>query len=149
MEKGTGVVMCCTFGDQTDIEWWRKYNLPLKNILTKDGKIVDSVPTYGGMYYAKARKAIIEDLQALGVVEKIEELEHEVQVHERCGKEVEYSIMKQWFIDTTSNKDKFLEMGEKINWYPKHMKARYIEWVENIMWDWCISIFWCSIPSVV
>lgn len=139
MEKGTGVVMCCTFGDQTDIEWWRKYNLPLKNILTKDGKIVDSVPTYGGMYYAKARKAIIEDLQALGVVEKIEELEHEVQVHERCGKEVEYSVMKQWFIDTTSNKDKFLEMGEKINWYPKHMKARYIEWVENIMWDWCIS----------
>ena len=47
--------------------------------------------------------------------------------------------MKQWFIDTTSNKDKFLEMGEKINWYPKHMKSRYIEWVENIMWDWCIS----------
>ena len=48
IDKGTGVVMCCTFGDQTDIEWWKKYNLPLKNIFTSDGKISASVPSYGG-----------------------------------------------------------------------------------------------------
>ena len=139
IDKGTGVVMCCTFGDQTDIEWWKKYNLPLKHIFTNDGRIIDSVPNYGGLKIKEARAKVIEDLQAAGVVEKIEELEHEVQVHERCGKEVEYSVMKQWFIDTTSHKEDFIRIGNEIKWHPEHMHKRYDEWVSNIAWDWCIS----------
>ena len=139
IDKGTGVVMCCTFGDQTDIEWWKKYNLPLKYIFTDNGRIIDSVPNYGGMKIKEARKQIIEDLQAGGFVVKIEELEHEVQTHERCGKEVEYSVMKQWFIDTMTHKDDFIKIGNEIKWHPDHMHNRYNEWVENIMWDWCIS----------
>ncbi len=139
IDKGTGVVMCCTFGDQTDIEWWKKYNLPLKYIFTNDGRIVDTVPNYGGLKIKEARKQIIEDLQAGGFVVKIEELEHEVQTHERCGKEVEYSVMKQWFIDTMNHKEDFLKIGNEIKWHPAHMQNRYNEWVENIMWDWCIS----------
>ena len=139
IDKGTGIVMCCTFGDQTDIEWWKKYNLPLKNIFTEDGHINDNIKSYGGLTIKEARKKIIEDISSSGCLVKIEELEHEVQVHERCGKEVEYSIMKQWFIDIMNHKKDFLKIGEQINWYPKHMKARYDEWVENIMWDWCIS----------
>lgn len=139
MQKGSGIVMCCTFGDQTDIEWFRKYNLPLKNILTKDGKIIEEVEKYGGMYISKARKQIVEDLDALGVLDKVEEISHEVQVHERCGKPVEYSVVKQWFINIVDEKEKFIELGNKINWYPKHMQNRYNEWVENVMWDWGIS----------
>ena len=139
IDKGTGIVMCCTFGDQTDIEWWKKYNLPLKHIFTENGRIADTIPNYGGMKIKEARKKIIEDLQEAGCVVKIEELEHEVQTHERCGKEVEYSVMNQWFIDTTSHKEDFLKIGNEIKWYPAHMKARYDEWVNNIAWDWCIS----------
>ena len=139
IDKGTGVVMCCTFGDQTDIEWWKKYNLPLKHIFTNDGRIKEEVPNYGGMKIKEARKKIIEDLQEAGYVVKIEELDHEVQTHERCGKEVEYSVMKQWFIDTMSHKEDFLRIGNEIKWHPAHMQTRYNEWVENIMWDWCIS----------
>lgn len=139
IDKGTGVVMCCTFGDQTDIEWWKKYNLPLKYIFTDNGRIIDSVPNYGGLKIKEARKKIVEDLQAGGYIVKIEELEHEVQTHERCGKEVEYSVMKQWFIDTMSHKEDFLKIGNEIKWYPAHMHARYDEWVNNIAWDWCIS----------
>lgn len=137
--KGTGVVMCCTFGDQTDIEWWKKYNLPLKNIFTSDGKIVDTVKNYGGLKIKEARKKIVEDLTAGNYIVKVEELEHEVQTHERCGKEVEYSVMNQWFIDIMNHKDEFLRIGDEINWHPAHMKARYNEWVSNVMWDWCIS----------
>lgn len=137
--KGTGIVMCCTFGDQTDIEWWKKYNLPLKHIFTKDGKIIDTVPNYGNMKIKEARKQIIEDLQNGGYIVKIEELEHEVQVHERCSKEVEYAVMKQWFIDTMNHKEDFLKIGNEIKWHPSYMQNRYNEWVENIMWDWCIS----------
>ena len=139
IDKGTGVVMCCTFGDQTDIEWWKKYNLPLKYIFTNDGRIIDDVPNYGGLKIKEARKKIIEDLQNGGFIVKIEELEHEVQTHERCGKEVEYSVMRQWFIDTMNHKEDFLKIGNEIHWHPSHMKNRYNEWVENIMWDWCIS----------
>ena len=139
IDKGTGIVMCCTFGDQTDIEWWKKYNLPLKYIFTGDGKIIDSVPNYGGLKIKEARKQIIEDLQSKGYIVKIEELEHEVQTHERCGKEVEYTVMNQWFIDIMNHKEDFLRIGNEINWYPTHMKNRYEEWVNNVAWDWCIS----------
>lgn len=138
-EKGTGIVMCCTFGDQTDIEWWKKYQLPLKYIFTNHGTIIDSIPNYGGLKIKDARKKIIEDLQTGGFIEKIEQLEHEVQTHERCGREVEYTIMKQWFIDIMNHKKDFLAIGNEIKWYPDYMHSRYNEWVENIMWDWCIS----------
>lgn len=139
IDKGTGIVMCCTFGDQTDIEWWKKYKLPLKNIFTADGRIVSTVARYGGMKIKEARKQIIEDFNSAGFVSKIEELEHEVQTHERCGKEVEYSVMKQWFIDIMNHKADFLKIGNDINWYPGHMHSRYEEWVNNVAWDWCIS----------
>ena len=139
IDKGTGVVMCCTFGDQTDIEWWKKYNLSLKYIFTDDGRIKEDIPNYGGLKIKEARKKIIDDLTEAGVVVKIEELEHEVQTHERCGKEVEYSVMKQWFIDIINHKEDFIRIGNEINWYPSHMHSRYNEWVENVLWDWCIS----------
>ena len=139
IDKGTGVVMCCTFGDQTDIEWWKKYNLPLKYIFTEDGRIKDDIPNYGGMKIKEARKKIVEDLSEGGYVVKIEEMEHEVQTHERCGKEVEYAVMKQWFIDIMNHKEDFLKIGKEIEWHPKYMHARYEEWVNNIAWDWCIS----------
>jgi valyl-tRNA synthetase len=139
VDKGTGIVMCCTFGDQTDIEWWKKYNLPLKKIFTNDGKIVSEIEKYGGLKIKEARKQIIEDLKELNLIVKIEDLEHEIQVHERCGKDIEYSVINQWFIDILNNKDKFLDIANKIKWYPAHMKARYDEWVKNVMWDWCIS----------
>lgn len=139
IDKGTGIVMCCTFGDQTDIEWWKKYNLPLKYIFTDDGRIMDSVPNYGGLKIKEARKQIVDDLQVGGYIVIIEELEHEVQTHERCGSEVEYTVMKQWFIDIMSHKEDFLRIGNEINWYPTHMHNRYEEWVNNVAWDWCIS----------
>ena len=139
IDKGTGIVMCCTFGDGTDIEWWKKYNLPLKYIFTDDGRIIDSIPNYGGMKIKEARKKIVEDLQDAGYIVKIEELEHEVQTHERCGREVEYTVMNQWFIDIMNHKEDFLRIGKEINWYPSHMHNRYEEWVNNIAWDWCIS----------
>lgn len=139
IDKGTGIVMCCTFGDQTDIEWWKKYNLPLKYIFTEDGRLKENIPNYGGLKIKEARKQIIEDLNNGGFIVKIEDLEHEVQTHERCGKEVEYTVMKQWFIDIMNHKDDFIRIGNEIKWNPSHMHNRYNEWVENIMWDWCIS----------
>lgn len=137
--KGTGIAMCCTFGDQTDIYWWNKYNLPLKNIFTEDGHIKEEIKDYGGLTIKEARNKIINDLKEQGYLIKQESISHEVQAHERCGKEIEYTIKKQWFIDIMSKKDEFIKIGNEINWYPKHMKSRYDNWINNLMWDWCIS----------
>ncbi len=138
-DKGTGIVMCCTFGDAQDILWWEKYNLKLNNIIEKNGVIKSEVPFIGGMHIDKAREEIVRLLEEDGALIKREELSHEVQVHERCGRPVDYTVIPQWFIDVTTEKDKFLKIADEINWNPKYMKTRYINWVENVAWDWCIS----------
>jgi valyl-tRNA synthetase len=139
IDKGTGLVMCCTFGDQTDIEWFLEHNLPLKISITNDGKMNELAGKYAGLPMKEARLKIIEDLKAESLLKDQSPITHSVNVHERCGTEVEYIVSKQWFIKYLDLKDKFLELGDKLKWYPSHMKARYDNWVKGLRWDWCIS----------
>ncbi|MBD3202731.1 class I tRNA ligase family protein, partial [Candidatus Woesearchaeota archaeon] len=88
-EKGTGIVMCCTFGDQTDIEWYKAHNLPLRISITKDGKMSEQAEKYKGMKVKQARQVIIEDLKKNNLLVKQEPIAHEVNVHERCGTPIE------------------------------------------------------------
>ncbi|MDD3263641.1 MAG: valine--tRNA ligase [Candidatus Nanoarchaeia archaeon] len=139
MQKGTGVVMCCTFGDQTDIEWYRKYNLELKVSFTKDGKMTSLGREFEGLKIKDARKAIIEKLKEEKLLVNQKPIKHMVNVHERCGTEIEILDSYQWFIKYLDLKEKFLEIGEELNWYPLHLKNRYDNWVKGLQWDWCIS----------
>jgi valyl-tRNA synthetase len=139
MEKGSGVVMCCTFGDLTDLEWYKKYKLDFKEAILSDGTMSALCGKYQGLKVEDARKSIINDLIAEGYMIKQDSITHNVSTHERCGKPMEITIKNQWFIDILSNKNKYIEAGNQINWYPEHMKSRYINWVENLEWDWCIS----------
>lgn len=139
IDKGTGAVMCATFGDTTDAEWVEKYNLPYKKVLLPNGYISEEVPYVGGLYVKKARAVIIEALKEKGLLLKQEPISHMVAVHERCGTEVEIIPSRQWYIDILSKKDELLAAGDKINWHPASMKGRYQSWVENLKWDWCIS----------
>lgn len=139
MEKGTGVVMCCTFGDQTDTQWYKKYKLELKVAIDDRGYMTELAGKYKGMKLKEARSQIIEDLKNANLLIRQEPIKHQVSVHERCGTEMEIKLKKQWFIKTLENKEKWLELGDKVNWYPAFMKSRYVDWVENLMMDWCIS----------
>ncbi len=139
IEKGTGVVMCATFGDSTDVEWYESHKLPYRKAVEANGTISESVPFIGGLKVATARKRIIELLSEKGLLMEAQNISHTVAVHERCGKEVEIIPSKQWYIDILSNKDLYLKAADKINWYPANMKTRYTLWVENLKWDWCIS----------
>ncbi|MDD4295520.1 MAG: valine--tRNA ligase [Ruminiclostridium sp.] len=139
IEKGTGVVMCATFGDSIDAEWFAEHNLPYHRVILPNGKIAEEVPFIGGMKTHDARKEIIRILEEKGILLKSESLTHAVATHERCGKEIEIIPSRQWYIDILSDKDRFLKAADKINWYPAQMKNRYITWVENLKWDWCIS----------
>jgi len=138
-EKGTGIVMCCTFGDQTDMEWWKAKKLPLRVAITPEGKMTLLAGKYKDMKILEARKAIIEDLKKHNLLLRQIPIKHMVNVHERCGTEIEFLLTKQWFIEYLDLKDKFLEYGEKINWYPEHMRNRYDNWIKGLQWDWCIS----------
>ncbi len=139
MEKGSGIVMCCTFGDQTDIEWRFKYNLPIRDIITNYGRIKEDIPQYGNLKIKEARAKIIKDLDENNYLSKITPITHEVQTHERCGTEVEYTIMDQWFIDVMNHKEDFIKLGKEIKWHPEYMRSRYEEWINNLAWDWSIS----------
>ncbi|MFZ5967525.1 MAG: valine--tRNA ligase [Bacillota bacterium] len=138
-EKGTGIVMCATFGDTTDLEWYNIHQLPYKKVINPDGTIHKDVPLIHGLSVKEARETILKKLGEEGLLIKSEQIFHAVSVHERCSKEIEIIPSKQWFIDVLQDKDKFLAAADKINWYPASMKTRYQIWVENLKWDWCIS----------
>ncbi len=139
LDKGTGVVMCATFGDSTDVEWYQTHNLPYRKVILPDGTIDESVPFIGGLKGNAARKQIIRLLSDSGMLTDSKNMTHAVAAHERCGKEIEIIPSKQWYIDILSNKEWFLNAADKINWYPASMKNRYTLWVQNLKWDWCIS----------
>ncbi len=139
LDKGTGIVMCATFGDSTDVQWYEKHNLPYRKVILPDGMIDGNVPFIGGLKVIAARKQIISLLNEKGLLIKTENISHTVAVHERCGKEIEIIPSKQWYIDILSNKELYLKAADRINWYPAYMKNRYVIWVENLKWDWCIS----------
>jgi valyl-tRNA synthetase len=138
-KKGSGLVMCCTFGDQTDILWFKKHTLPFVQIIGLDGTWKKEAGILEGLRVHEARKKIIELLKNAGKLLGQKKITHAVNTHERCKQEIEYQILQQWFIKILENKNKFLEFGEQIKWIPEFMKARYIDWVEHLGWDWCIS----------
>lgn len=139
MEKGTGLMMVCTWGDQEDLEKWRLDNLETRNILNPDGRINELGGKYCGLKVEKAREEIINDLKEKDYLVRQEDITHSVNVHERCDTPVELILSKQWFIKIAENKEKWLEMGKKINWFPSHMFSNYELWVKSLKWDWCVS----------
>lgn len=139
MEKGTGAVMCATFGDTMDVEWCQKHSLPYKKIVLSDGTIQEGVALIGGMTITEARMYIVECLREKGFLVKQETIQHMVAIHERCGTSVELIPSRQWYIEVLTDKEKYLKAADEINWHPAHMKNRYKLWVENLKWDWCIS----------
>lgn len=138
-EKGTGLMMVCTFGDKEDIEKYFKYNLPIRVCITKEGKMNEHAGPYQGLEIKDARKKIIHDLKKQNLLVKQEKIVHNVNVYEKSGREIEFLVSKQWFINVLNKKEELIELAEKINWHPNHMKARYIHWVQNLNWDWSIS----------
>jgi valyl-tRNA synthetase len=139
MSFGTGIVMICTFGDKTDVEWWRDYELETRIIIKKNGTMNERSGPYEGLTLKKAQKQILKDLKENNLILNQETMEHTVNAHERCHTPVEFVIAKQWFVNVMDLKKELIERGKEITWYPEYMGKRYESWVENLRWDWCIS----------
>lgn len=132
LDKGTGAVMCCTFGDETDIKWWKKHNLELNVIIGKDGKIE-------GLPLKQFKEKIIEDLKAQNLLLKQEIIKRPVKCAERSGVPIEILVVPQWFIKVLDKKEELKAKAAECNWYPDYMKVRIDQWIDGLSWDWCIS----------
>ncbi|MGP1945963.1 MAG: valine--tRNA ligase [Arsenophonus sp. ER-EMS1-MAG3] len=147
IDKGTGLVMCCTFGDVTDIIWWRTHNLPMKIIIDKKGMIdfpaelsnSSSYNQINGLKIKDARSKIIEILKEKNLLIKQVEITQTVKCAERSGAPLEILTTPQWFVRTIKHKDILMQRANEINWYPQNMKIRLENWINSLSWDWCIS----------
>ena len=139
IDKGTGLMMVCTWGDQEDVIKWRDFNLNTKIVLDKQGLLTENCGEYAGMDCITARKAILEKLKTNGDLVKQEEKVHNVKIHDRSGAKVEFILSEQWFLKTVEFKEDLLKQAEKINWFPSDKKQIFDLWVDGLKWDWCVS----------
>ncbi|MDD4211442.1 MAG: class I tRNA ligase family protein, partial [Clostridia bacterium] len=136
---GTGAVMCCTYGDETDVEWCNKYNLPYVSVITEDGKINEDIAFISGLKIIAGRKVIIEKLKEADLFVETKSISHMVATHDRCNTPVELMPSKQWFIKIMDIKKEILDLADQVNWRPENMKKRLEIWIENLNRDWLIS----------
>jgi len=137
MKKGTGVLMVCSYGDRFDVGTVNKHKLTPKIILNEDGTINQG--KFKGLKIKEAREKILEELRKKNLIISKKDISHVVNVHDKCGCEVEFIPTEQWFIKILNKKKKLIEQGKKINWYPKFMFKRYENWINGLEWDWSIS----------
>ncbi|MBL0319557.1 MAG: valine--tRNA ligase [Alphaproteobacteria bacterium] len=159
IEKGTGLVMCCTFGDLQDIDWWKSHRLETRVILDKTGRLSHMEHTYNGkspsvnpaadvqaicerltgLTSKKAREETLEMMKEKGLLLKQVPIQNVVKCAERSGAPLEILVTPQWFIKILDQKAEFLKKAAAINWHPAYMKVRMDQWIEGLNWDWCIS----------
>lgn len=157
-EKGTGILMVCTFGDVADVDWWKSSSLPIRQILSREGRLLEvdfssepwsstdselankNYAEISGLRPHAARRKIAEMLSEEGFLEtEPKKITHPVKFYEKGDLPIEFVTTRQWFISVLEHKEKLLAAGEKINWCPDFMKSRYSHWVEGLSHDWCIS----------
>ena len=140
MEFGTGVVKITPGHDPNDFEVGKRHNLPVVNILNDDATINENGGKFCGMDRYEARKAIVSEMESLGLLVRIEDYTHNVGTHDRCGTTVEPMVKEQWFVrmdELIKPAVKAVENGD-IRLVPRSMEKTYFNWTNNIK-DWCIS----------
>ncbi len=156
-EKGSGIAMICTFGDLTDVIWWRELQLPTRPIIGWDGRIISEVPAWitselgqnvysatAGLTAHSAKEKIAELLRESGDLEgEIRPITHPVKFFEKGDKPLEIVTTRQWYIRNGGRDEKLrgelVARGGEITWHPAHMQVRYENWVEGLNGDWLIS----------
>ncbi|GLZ42337.1 valine--tRNA ligase [Actinokineospora sp. NBRC 105648] len=155
-EKGTGVAMVCTFGDMTDVIWWRELNLPTRAVLDYNGRVVAEPPAdlpaaaqesyaqLAGKTSKQAREVILELLRAEGgAVGEPRAIRHPVKFYERGDKPLEIITTRQWYIRNGGRDEalqqRLLELGRQLEWHPEYMRSGYENWVSGLNGDWLVS----------
>ncbi len=154
MDKGAGIAMCCTFGDLTDVTWWRELRLPTRTIIGRDGRILRERPEWisdeqayaqiAGKTTFSARETMVELLRASGeMAGDPQPTQRKANFFEKGDKPLEIVSTRQWYIRNGGRdedlKQALLQRGKEIRWVPEHMRHRYDNWVSGLNGDWLIS----------
>jgi len=157
-EKGSGVAMICTFGDITDVTWWRELSLPVRAVIQPNGafrpvtwgeagwECRDAVRAQAhyyqlaGLSAVKARTRIVELLRESGdMLGEPRPITHNVKFFEKGDRPLEIVTSRQWFVRTMNERASLLERGRELKWHPEYMQARFDNWVNGLNGDWCVS----------
>ncbi|HCB52131.1 TPA: hypothetical protein DEP21_06285 [Patescibacteria group bacterium] len=139
IDKGTGLVMCCSYGDEVDVYRFQKHKLEPKIIIDRYGRMQNTNTEIDGLKIEEARKKIMEILEAKGVVRKRTPITQSKQISERGKVPVEIIPVRQWFVNLLDKKDTLLKLNNDMQWHPEFMKKRSDDWIENLQWDRNIS----------
>jgi len=138
-EKGTGIVMMCSAGDLSDIQFFREQNLKPVIAINKDGTMNENAGFLKGLKVKEARQKIIEELKGKNLLVKQTQIVHRTPISERSGAEIEFIEMPEFYIKQLDVKDKIKEISKKINFYPSESKKILDDWLDSISIDWPIS----------
>jgi valyl-tRNA synthetase len=156
-DKGAGIAMCCTFGDLTDVQWWRELQLPVRTVIGRDGRLLRETPEWlsskpaaaayadlAGKTTFSAREAMVAKLRESGdLVGEPTPTQRMTNFYEKGDKPLEIVSTRQWYIRNGGRdaelRDELLQRGGEIRWSPAHMKHRYDNWVGGLNGDWLVS----------
>ena len=153
-DKGAGIAMCCTFGDATDVQWWRELQLPTRTVIQRNGRLNAETPSWlvnaepyaqlAGKTPFSARAAMVELLRSAGDLDgEPTPTSRKANFYEKGDKPLEIVSTRQWYIRNGGRDDdlkqQLLERGEQLDWVPDHMRHRYANWVNGLNGDWLIS----------
>ena len=155
MDKGAGIAMCCTFGDLTDVTWWRELQLPVRTVIGRDGRLLRDTPDWlagadaayqrmAGKTVFSAREEMVAMLRESGDLDgEPKPTQRMANFYERGDKPLEIVSTRQWYIRNGGRdaalRDELIEDGARITWLPAHMQHRYDNWVGGLNGDWLIS----------
>ncbi|WP_203856159.1 valine--tRNA ligase [Plantactinospora mayteni] len=155
-EKGSGIAMICTFGDTTDVIWWRELDLPTRSVIQRDGRFQEQTPSWlppgsveawsrlAGQYPDRARRRVVEMLTESGdLIGEPRPIMHEVKFYEKGERPLEIVTSRQWYVRNGARdgelRQRLIQLGRELEWHPDFMRLRYEHWVEGLNTDWLIS----------
>jgi len=151
--KGTGIAMVCTFGDLSDVTWWRDLRLDTRVVIGRDGRLQTEAPSgvdaaayaaVAGLTVGQARARIVEQLSEAGaLIGEPRSIRHPVKFYEKGDAPLEIVSSRQWYLRNGGHdadlRAELIEAGRSLRWVPGHMRHRYEHWVEGLTGDWLIS----------
>jgi valyl-tRNA synthetase len=157
MDKGAGIAMCCTFGDLTDVQWWRELQLPLRALVGRDGRMSRELPEWittesgrssyelvAGKTTFSAREAMVAALRHAGDLDgEPWPTQRVANFYEKGDKPLEIVASRQWYLSNGGRdsdlRAQLVARGREVGWTPEHMRSRYTNWVDGLNGDWLIS----------
>ncbi|MFC0434588.1 valine--tRNA ligase [Kutzneria buriramensis] len=148
-DRGAGIAMCCTFGDLTDVRWWRELKLPTRTVIGRDGRFLPEPPEgvpaspydeLAGLTSFSARKRIVELLRESGdLIGEPRPTTRPVNFYEKGDKPLEIVSSRQWFVRSLEHRETLLRRGSELKWHPAWMRNRYDDWAKGLNSDWLVS----------